>query len=117
MKTSIVIAVFLSIFSPQLFAQHTVQKDSLKVWGNCNMCKKTIEQSAKSAGAVTASWNKESKQLTVSYPSAKSSNAAIQQAIAKAGYDTQDFTADTNAYEALSPCCQYDRKEAVAPQQ
>ena len=117
MKISIAIAVFLSIFSTSLFAQPTLQKDTLKVWGNCTMCKKTIEQSAKSAGAVKASWNKETKQLTVSYPLAKSSNAAIQQAIAKAGYDTRDFNADNKAYEALSPCCQYDRKEPIAPEQ
>ncbi|HMC99538.1 MAG TPA: hypothetical protein VKH37_05265, partial [Ferruginibacter sp.] len=33
-----------------------------------------------------------------------------QQAIAKSGYDTQDFTADDAAYNKLHACCQYDRK-------
>jgi len=38
----------------------------------------------------------------------------IQEAIAKVGYDTQDVTGDDKAYNNLSGCCQYDRKEVAA---
>ena len=74
------------------------------------MCKKVIEKSAKSAGATYANWNENSKLLKVSYTLNKTSGTQIQQAIANAGYDTQDLTADDAAYNKLPGCCQYDRK-------
>ena len=106
---SIIAAMILSIsFS---FAQSTVKTENIKVWGNCGMCKSKIEKSAKQAGAKSADWNEDSKILKVSYAADKTSNAKIQQAIAKTGYDTQDYTADNTAYEKLHGCCKYDRKE------
>ncbi|MEO5890757.1 MAG: cation transporter [Ferruginibacter sp.] len=113
MKTLSIYAVILfSIFStPQIFAQKSVIKDTIKVWGNCGMCKKTIERSAKAAGATTANWSEETKQLNVSYTAAKTTNLKIQEAVAKAGYDTQDLTADDAAYNKLNSCCQYERKK------
>jgi len=92
------------------FAQSTVKKETIKVWGNCGMCKKTIEKAAKSAGATAANWNEDSKLLNLTYNSAKTSGNKIQQAIADAGYDTQDKTASDEAYDNLHGCCQYDRK-------
>ena len=66
------------------FAQKTAalnKKETIKVAGNCESCKKRIETAAKTAGATTASWNEESGVLAVSYDSAKTSSAKIQQAI------------------------------------
>jgi mercuric ion binding protein len=117
MKTLSFIAVlFFGLFHNNLSIAQTaaLQKESVKVWGNCGMCKKTIEKAAKSAGAKTASWNAESQILKLSFSSDKTSAAKIQEAVAKAGYDTQDFTADNDAYNNLPGCCQYDRKEATA---
>ena len=54
------------------------------------------------------------KQLKVSYTENKTSSAKIQEAIAKSGYDTQDFIAIKSAYDNLPGCCKYDRKEATA---
>lgn len=105
---SIITAMIFSIsFS---FAQSTVKTENIKVWGNCGMCKSKIEKSAKQAGAKSAEWNEDSKMLKVSYAGNKTSSAKIQQAIAKTGYDTQDYTADNSAYENLHGCCKYDRK-------
>ena len=116
MKSLSIYAVFIiSIFaSSQSFAQKNVANDTIKVWGNCGMCQKTIEKSAKAAGASSANWNEDTKLLTVSYKSKKTSLAQIQQSIAKAGYDTQDFTADSSAYYGLHGCCQYERKNLAA---
>jgi len=112
---SICAVILISIFSPnQSFSQKSVVKETLKVWGNCGMCKKTIEQSAKSAGARTADWNEETKQLVISFSPIKTTSARIQEAIAKAGYDTRDVNADNKAYDALHSCCQYERKENAA---
>jgi len=99
---------FIALLSINSAAAQT-KTDSIKVWGNCGMCKTNIEKAAKSAGATTAKWDEDSKQLKVSY-TAKTSTTKIQQAVAKAGYDTQDFTANDKAYKGLHTCCQYDRK-------
>ena len=107
-------ALLFSIFAINFsFAQTSVKKETIKVWGNCGMCKKTIEKSAKSAGATYASWNEDSKELKVTYAANKTSGTKIQQAIAKSGYDTQDLTADNAAYDKLHGCCQYERKVAT----
>jgi hypothetical protein len=116
MKTLSICAVILfSIFSSStIIAQKAGTKESIKVWGNCGMCKKTIEKSAKSAGATTANWDEETHVLTVAYSPAKTSNQKIQQSIANSGYDTQDLKADNKAYDNLHGCCKYDRKDAAA---
>lgn len=90
--------------------------DTIKVSGNCGMCKSNIEKAATAAGAVAADWNKETKLLVVSYDAAKTSNKDIQKKIAASGYDTQDVKADDGAYENLAKCCQYDRTGANATQ-
>jgi periplasmic mercuric ion binding protein len=116
MKTlNICAALLFSIFAINTsFAQTVVKKEIIKVWGNCGMCKTTIEKAAKKGGASAANWNEESKELKVSYAVNKTSSAKIQQSIAKSGYDTQDFTADDKVYNKLHGCCQYDRKAATA---
>ncbi len=104
-------ALLFSIFAINFsFAQTAVKKETVKVWGNCGMCKKVIEKAARSAGATTASWNEDSKEMKISYAVNKTSGTKIQGAVAKAGYDTQDFTGNEAAYNKLPGCCHYDRK-------
>lgn len=112
MKTlNIYAALLFSIFAVNSsFAQTVTKKETIKVWGNCGMCKAVIEKSSKKAGATAAIWNEDSKILKVTYATNKSSNEKIQKAIAAAGYDTQDFTGNDKAYENLPGCCHYDRK-------
>jgi len=115
MKTiSLFAAIICSLFISNTSTAQTFQNETIKVWGNCGMCKTTIEKAAKKAGAKAANWNEDSKELTVSYLSTKTSSAKIQEAIAKSGYDTQDFTAIQSAYDNLHGCCKYDRKESSA---
>ncbi len=108
-KQLLFIASFL-LFSIFSFAQTKATTEKIKVWGNCDMCKETIEKAAKSAGATEALWNDEAKVLTVTYASSKTSNKKIQEKVAAAGYDTQDVTAPEKAYKKLHGCCQYERK-------
>ena len=114
MKTlNIYAALLFSIFAiSSSFAQKTNvldRKENIKVWGNCETCKKHIETAALAAGAKTANWNTESKMLAVTYDGAKTSSTKIQKAIAASGYDTQNFKGDDNAYSKLASCCQYER--------
>jgi mercuric ion binding protein len=97
--------------------QPTLKSEKIKVWGNCGMCQKHIEKAAKEAGAAKATWNKDTQQLTVKYDAAKTSNKQIQESVAKAGYDTKDFTGNSAAYQSLDECCQYERKATTVKKQ
>ena len=119
MKTlNIYAALLLSIFAINFsFAQKSTvlnTKEQIKVWGNCETCKKRIENAAHSAGTATANWDVLSHVLSVSYDGAKTSSEKIQKAIAAAGHDTQNFKGNDNAYNKLPSCCKYDRNTAFA---
>lgn len=110
LKLSSFIAFFMAIASFS-FAQ-TTKTETFKVSGNCGMCKSKIEKAAKEAGAITASWNVETKELTVKYNSKSTNAAKIQQKVANTGYDNAGFKAPDEAYNKLHGCCKYDRTES-----
>lgn len=109
MKSFKIIALFMCLFTTVAVNAQTI-KETIKVSGNCGTCEKHIENAAKAAGADKAKWNKDTKVLTVSYDSKKTSNDAIQKKIAAVGYDTEKYPGDNKAYNSLDECCQYDRK-------
>lgn len=119
MKTQHIILSFAFVLFSALTASAqkkpdpTLKKETFKVWGECGMCKKTIEKAAKDSGAMAASWDTDSKLLAVTYSTTRTNNLKIQQGIAAAGYDTRDLTADNTAYNKLHDCCKYDRKAAA----
>jgi len=116
MKTLLLSLCILLVSASTNFAtaQTAVKNETIKVWGNCGSCKKHIEKAAKAAGATTAVWNEDSKQLQLTYDTATTSSTKIQKAIANVGYDTQDMKGNTAAYGKLDKCCQYDRKSDAA---
>jgi mercuric ion binding protein len=81
-----------------------------KVWGNCEMCKETIEQAVNVEGVSKAEWNTETKQIAVSYDSTKISLDQIQKNVAAAGYDNEKYKGNETVYHNLPECCQYERK-------
>lgn len=83
---------------------------NFKVWGNCDMCKGTIETSLKTEGISKADWNTETKMITVSFDSTKITLDKIQKNIAAVGYDNDGYKGDDKAYSELHGCCQYERK-------
>ena len=114
MKT---LKLFISAFLLVTFsfaAQAQEKQETFKVSGNCGMCKSKIEKAAKSAGASFASWDTETKQLTVKYSSTSANAAKIQQSIAAVGYDTPSVKATAEAYNSLHGCCQYERENTTA---
>ena len=55
MKTlSLFAAIMFSIFTINTSTAQSAKTETIKVWGNCGMCKTTIEKAAKSAGAKKA---------------------------------------------------------------
>ena len=87
-----------------------VATSTFKVWGNCGMCKKTIENSLKTEGISNADWDSESKLITVEYDTSKITLDQIQKQIAAVGYDNVTHKGSDSAYKNLHECCKYDRK-------
>ncbi|MDB5249738.1 MAG: heavy-metal-associated protein [Segetibacter sp.] len=110
-KLPVFLAFFLAIsFSVSAQDKQTDKKETVKVYGNCEMCQSRIEKAAKGAGASSAKWDVDSKVLTVSFNPAKGSLAKIEKSVAGSGYDTEHETSTKEAYDKLPECCQYDRK-------
>ena len=105
MKTIIIAFAFLgSIWS---FGEKTA---SVKVYGNCGMCKSRIEKALKIEGVSKADWDSKSKLLNVSFDEEKTSLKEIEKKIAAVGHDTQSIKADDAVYNKLPGCCKYDRE-------
>jgi copper chaperone CopZ len=109
---SLIILVTLFFSGNSMKAQtNVIKKETFKVKGNCEMCKKKIEKKLKSIdGIKSASWNIETKIIDVKFDANKLSLARIKGAIAAAGYDTDGYKAPDKAYNNLHKCCQYDRE-------
>lgn len=86
------------------------ETETFKVYGNCGMCKKTIEGSLKDVkGVEKADWNKETKMMEVTFNPKKITLMEIKEKIAGVGYDMDDVRSTKDSYESLPGCCQYER--------
>lgn len=86
---------------------------TLSVKGNCDMCKKRIENAADIKGVKNCNWDEKTKVASITYNSEKTSMVEIEQAIAKKGYDTEGVKADEEAYKKLPKCCHYRTAECT----
>ena len=86
------------------------QKVAVEIYGNCGMCKKTIEKAGYQKNKSMVVWDKETKKATVTFNPQKTTVAKVLKRIANAGYDNEQYYAPDNAYEELHGCCQYERK-------
>jgi copper chaperone CopZ len=114
----IITAVLAIVMSSGAFAQThehssmaTVKTETIKVSGNCDMCKARIEKAAKIEGVSKAEWNDETKLLTLEYDPMKVKSEDVQKKIAAVGHDTEKFKADDKTYNGLPGCCKYDRSK------
>ncbi len=80
---------------------------SFTVFGNCEMCKETIESSLKKDGIATAVWDVDAKKIKIEYDSTKHNLAQLHKYIASVGYDTEQMKGSDSAYAELPGCCQY----------
>lgn len=81
-----------------------------KVYGNCGMCKKTIEKAVAVKKIAKGEWNKETKILMLTFDSTKTNSEEILKRVGLAGYDNDLFYAPEDTYNKLHTCCQYDRR-------
>jgi hypothetical protein len=88
--------------------------ETVKVYGNCDICKAAIEKAANKMKVSKAVWNKDTKIAAITYDSKKTNPDAVLKNIALAGYDNIKFLAPDAAYNKLPGCCKYNREKKVA---
>ncbi len=89
----------------------STKTETIKVSGNCGMCKDRIEAAAKVAGVSKADWNKDIKMLTLAYNPSVVKVDDLQKKIAAVGHDTEKYKATDAVYAKLPGCCKYERNK------
>lgn len=84
---------------------------SVRVYGNCGMCKKRIEKAANVSGVAQVKWNSDTEMAEITYNKQKTNPDEILRKIAAAGHDSDKYRADKKVYDALHECCKYDRPD------
>ena len=107
----VISGVFTSAQSHDHSQMKSVKTESIKVWGNCDLCKSRIEKAAKIDGVSKAEWDKGTKLLTLVYDPSVVTGDEVQKKIAAVGHDTEKFSAPDSIYKKLPGCCQYERKK------
>lgn len=112
-KIVVVITIMLSFIACNAQIKNAIT-ETVKIYGNCGMCKKTIENAGNSKEIAKIDWNVDTKIATLTYDGKKTNKDAVLKRIALSGYDSDTFLAPDSAYSKLPTCCQYDRVAKVA---
>ena len=102
-----IILFFISIISFGQEKQKETKTSSFNVSGNCEQCKKRIENAADIKGVKSAEWDEKTHILKVIYRTDKVSETQIKQAILSAGHDVENEKTSDAAYNKLPDCCKY----------
>jgi copper chaperone CopZ len=108
---TIILGIISLCFSLSVAAQDgAVKTVTLAVKGNCEECKKRIENAADIKGVKVSSWDENKQALTVTYRSDKVTLEDIEKAIAASGHDVGNFKGNDANYKKLPECCKYRDK-------
>ncbi len=77
------------------------------VGGNCDMCKKRIENALDVKGVYQAIYDLNNKKIFIVYNAAQFKEIQLHNIIASAGHDTEQVKADDLVYNNLPGCCKY----------
>ncbi len=104
-------SIILTSITLVMGQKSNIKSLQFKVSGNCEMCQKTIETAVfKKDGVSKGEWDKDSKVLSVTFDSSKTSADEILKQVAYAGYDNAQYLAPDEAYVKLPECCKYKRE-------
>ena len=107
---SIMVATTLLLSFTTSSAQiKNAKTETVKIYGNCGMCEKTIQKAGNLKKVAVVDWNKDTQMATLTYDAKKTNQDEILKRISLAGYDSDKFLAPDTAYNNLHGCCQYDR--------
>jgi copper chaperone CopZ len=108
--TKIVSAIIAVLFYTNSIAQiKNTKTETVKIYGNCEMCKATIEKAGSLKKIAKVVWDDKSKMATLTYDDKKTNQDEILKRIALAGYDSDNFLAPDDVYAKLHGCCKYER--------
>lgn len=113
-KNSIIATTLLLTFTACEAQIKNKETATVKIYGNCDMCEKTIEKAGNITKIAKVDWNTDTKMATLTFDGKKTNEDEILKRIALAGYDSDKFLAPTDVYAKLPECCQYDRVAKVA---
>ncbi|WP_144281008.1 DUF3347 domain-containing protein [Chryseobacterium echinoideorum] len=109
--SKILMAITVLLSSINIFAQvKNAKTETIKIYGNCDMCKSNIEKAGNLKNIAQVNWNKDTKIATLIYDEKKTNHDEILKRIALAGYDSEKFLAPDDVYSKLPECCQYKRE-------
>jgi copper chaperone CopZ len=95
-----------------LFLQGKAQKKAITVdipvRGNCEMCKKRIENAADIKGVKLAEWSEKEQMIRVTYLPEKTNEDKIIKAIVDSGHEVKGIKPSKEKYNVLPSCCQYE---------
>jgi len=107
---SILITISLLLSAVACNAQNKNSKtETVKIYGNCDMCKSTIEKAGNVKNVAKVVWDEKTKMATLTYNPIKTNQDQILKRIALAGYDSDQFLAPDDVYAKLPSCCHYER--------
>jgi Protein of unknown function (DUF3347) len=112
-KIWVAITVLLSFTACEAQIKNAIT-ENVKIYGNCDMCKKKIEKAGYLNSIAKVTWDDKTKMAILVYDAKKTNQDAILKRIALVGYDSDKFLAPNDAYSKLPGCCQYDRVTKVA---
>jgi copper chaperone CopZ len=112
MKVLILItAIGLLSFSATQGQIKNAKTETIKVYGNCDLCKTAIEKAGNKAKLYKTEWNVDTKIAAITYDSKQTNRDAVLKSIALLGYDNQNYLAPDDAYSKLPACCKYKREK------
>lgn len=112
--TKIWVAITLLLSLTTGYAQiKNAKTETIKVYGNCDMCRNNIEKAGNLKNIANVDWNVDTKMATLTYDESKTDKNEILKRIALSGYDSDSFLAPENAYSNLPGCCQYERTAKI----
>ncbi len=104
----IIVALMAIALGSNSHAQSSTSKtETIKVAGNCEMCKARIEKAAKLDGVSKAEWSTKTKTLSVTFNPSKTNIELVGKKVTVAGHDTEKVKATDAVYDKLPGCCKY----------
>ena len=109
--TKIVVAILLllPVFNNLQAQSKSTETIIIMTSAVCGQCKTRIEEGmAFEKGVKDVTLDVESKKVTITYNTKKTSAEDLRKAISKLGYDADEVPADVVAYNKLPACCKKD---------
>lgn len=118
MKKLFLLTISASLLSLSLAAQPTKKVVIKTPEAQCENCKVILENYLKrEPGVQVVNVDIKKKTTTITYITDRNDIEQLKAAIANAGFDADEVTAEESTYKRLPPCCKKAEKPATAPAQ